>query len=95
MLKNRIYSQDELAVALKCNDINAFEYFYDRYAAALYGVILRIVHDEQATDLLFQESFLEVYENIRNHDSGKCTIFTWALSIFKRKAMDYHQLVLA
>lgn len=66
----------------------AYEYLYDNYSAALYGVIHRIVvNDETANDVL-QEAFVKIWNGIGSYDAKKGKLFTWMLNISRNMAID-------
>jgi len=89
MLKDTQYTPLEIKQGLKRNEYRAFEQFYDDYAAALYGVICRLVQNEQIAGVLLDEAFLEFHHSIRGYDRGTCTAFTWALRICQSKAKRF------
>jgi len=78
----------ELVTRLKANSQVAFEYLYDHYSAALYGVILKIVKDEEGASDVLQESFLKIWRNIGSYVPEKGTLFTWMLNIARNRAID-------
>lgn len=81
-------SEQELVARLQRNDRTAYEYLYDNYSAALYGVIHRIVtNDETANDVL-QEAFVKIWNGIKSYDSQKGKLFTWMLNISRNMAID-------
>ena len=64
-------SEEELVARLQRNDRVAYEYLYDNYSAALYGVIHRIVlNDETANDVL-QDAFVKIWNGISSYDAKK------------------------
>lgn len=70
-------------------DSNALETLYDRYAAPLMGVVLRIVKERAVAEEIVQETFWRVWDKADsfNADRGKFT--TWMYSIGRRLAIDY------
>jgi len=81
-------SEEELVACLQRNDRGAYEYLYDHYSAALYGVIHRVVaHDETANDVL-QEAFVKIWNGIGSYDAKKGKLFTWMLNISRNMAID-------
>jgi RNA polymerase sigma-70 factor, ECF subfamily len=88
MTKNNI-SEEELINLLKQRDKAAFSLLYDNYSASLYGIVLRILQqdDETAQDVL-QESFVKIWKSIDSYDRIKGTLFTWMLNITRNTAID-------
>ncbi|MCF2506828.1 hypothetical protein L0663_25785 [Dyadobacter sp. CY107] len=82
------FTQQQLELDLKANQRAAFEYFYDRYSPGLYGIICNIIPDQPIASEILQEAFIEFWQNIRLYDAKSGTIFSWALNIARRKAMD-------
>lgn len=82
------YTEEELVALLKSKSDKAFSIIYDSYSAALFGVISRIVPDEeQAADIL-QESFVKIWNKSDSYDPAKGRLFTWLLNIARNTAID-------
>ena len=82
------YSEPELVAALKSGDKQAFSYLYDNYSAALFGVVCRIVVDEDIAADVLQDSFVKIWKNIAAYDEGKGRLFTWLLNVCRNTAID-------
>ena len=81
-------NEAQLIDSLKKRDQAAFSYLYDNYAAALYGVIIKIIgREEEANDLL-QESFVKIWKSIATYDDSKGRLYTWMLNITRNTAID-------
>ena len=50
-----------LIIKLQNKDETALSLLYDKYSAALYGVILRICKDEDHAQNLLQDTFMSIY----------------------------------
>ena len=61
---------------------------YDRYAPALFGVVLRIVRTEETAEDVLQEVFMKIWKYGPDYAPRKGTLFTWMLNIARRKAID-------
>ncbi len=68
--------------------MKAFEYLYDNYSAAVYGIILKIVQTEDFSQELLNDCFLKVWDKIDTYDSSKGRLFTWMLNIGRNLALD-------
>lgn len=79
---------EALVNRLKTGDQVAFGEMYDRYSAALNGVITRIVRDDEAAQDVLQDSFVKVWKNIQSYDSSKGSFFTWMLNIARNTSID-------
>jgi RNA polymerase sigma-70 factor (ECF subfamily) len=82
-------TEQELVLALKRRDNQAFSTLYDNYAGALYSVIKQIITDnaELAGDVL-QEVFINIYRKIDTYDQTKGRLFTWMLNIARNASID-------
>lgn len=80
--------EDQLVARLKAQDRDALEYLYDHYAAALYGVVQRIVKTEEIAEEVMQDSFLKIWDNIGQYDAGKGRLFTWMFKLTRNLAID-------
>lgn len=62
--------------------------FYDRYSAALYGVILRIVRREEDAQDVLQEGMVKIWHSFQSYDASKGRLFTWVLNVCRNLAID-------
>ena len=83
------YTEQELVVALKERNDQAFGFLYDNYAGALYSIIRQIItnNDELAGDVL-QEVFINIWRKIETYDQTKGRLFTWMLNIARNASID-------
>lgn len=80
--------EQELVAQLKSNSRGAFEYLYDHYSPALYGIIVKIVKDEEKAADVLQETFLKIWRNIASYQPEKGSVFTWMLNVARNTAID-------
>jgi RNA polymerase sigma factor (sigma-70 family) len=82
-------TEQDLVLALKRRDEQAFSTLYDNYAGALYSIIKQIITDnaELASDVL-QEVFINIYRKIDTYDQTKGRLFTWMLNIARNASID-------
>lgn len=81
-------TEEELVALLRSGSRDGFNYLYRNYSAVLYGVILRIVIDEETAQDVMQEAFVKVWNNIAQYDSSRGRIYTWMLNICRNAAID-------
>ena len=74
---------------LKSRDEKTFSSFYDDYSGALYGILCKIVQDDNEAETLLQDTFIKIWKDIDDYDSSKSTLFTWALNIARKTGIDY------
>ena len=82
------FTEVELVSLLKCNNRDAFEYLYDRYSPALFGIILKIVKDDEKAADVMQDAFLKIWKNINSYNAEKGSLFTWILNVARNTAID-------
>ncbi|MBS1680286.1 MAG: sigma-70 family RNA polymerase sigma factor [Bacteroidetes bacterium] len=78
----------QLVNRLKQQDRKAFEYLYDNYSGALYGVVLRVVRNEDIAQEVLQDAFLKIWDRIASYDEIKGRLFTWMLHLTRNLAID-------
>jgi RNA polymerase sigma-70 factor (ECF subfamily) len=77
-----------LVKALQNGDESAFSKLYDMYSGALYGLILKIVLDEEIAQDVLQDSFVKIWKNCQSYSQEKGTFYTWMLNICRNTAID-------
>jgi RNA polymerase sigma factor (sigma-70 family) len=77
-----------LIAGLKAKRRSALDYLYDHYSAALYGVIYRILNNDDVAEEVLQDAFLRIWQKIESYDAGKGRLFTWMLNIARNLAID-------
>ncbi len=82
------YSEEELVYLLKKRDETAFAYLYDNYSAVLYGVIYKMLENENLAEDVLQEAFIKIWNNFSNYDKLKGRLFTWMLNITRNLTID-------
>ncbi|MCB0643726.1 MAG: sigma-70 family RNA polymerase sigma factor [Phaeodactylibacter sp.] len=83
-------TQDEqqLVQELQNGNQQAVAWLYDKYAAVLYGVALRIVGTEAEAEDVVQEAFIKIWKHIGSYAPDKGTFFTWILNITRNTGID-------
>ena len=56
------YTEEELVLALKQQSRDGFNYLYANYSAVLFGVVKRIIPDEDTSADVLQEAFVRSFE---------------------------------
>jgi len=73
---------------LKAKDESSYSYLYDHYSAALYGVILQVIPDQELAGDVLQEVFVNIWRKIDSYDSSRGRLFTWMLNVARNLAID-------
>jgi hypothetical protein len=82
-----ILSREEnsrLIASLKNNNSEAFEEFYDCYAAAFYGSIKRTLLKREVSDETLVEVFNAIRTDVNQLDPQKDRVFIWAFRIVNK-----------
>lgn len=74
---------------MKSKDKKFVSLLYDNYSDALFGIVLRIVINEEAAKDVMQDSFIKVWKNVEYFNPKKAKLFTWLLQIFRNTAIDH------
>jgi RNA polymerase sigma factor (sigma-70 family) len=82
------YGEEELVLLLQQKDQQAFSYLYDNYAAALNGIIYRMVENRELAEDILQETFVKIWNNFSSYDNTKGRLFTWMLNITRNLTID-------
>lgn len=88
MLEASSINPDQLIQLLQSKSEKGFNYLYDNYSGALYGVILRIVSVERDANEILQDAFVKIWNAVDQYDSSKGSLYTWMLNITKNTAID-------
>ena len=69
-------------------DTQAFQTFYDRTSAKLFGIILRIVIERQEAEDVLQEVYVTVWRKAATFDPARASPITWVATIARNRAID-------
>ncbi|WP_395047106.1 RNA polymerase sigma factor [Flavobacterium sp.] len=89
MKEKIIYNHDDLVILIKNRNQKAFEYLYDNYAKAIFGVIHSIVEDVEESEDILQKTFLKIWDHFDSYDPSKGRLYTWMLNISRNMSIDY------
>lgn len=80
--------EKEIVKLLESGDQKAMTYLYKNYSDSLYGVILKIISEEDLAQDVLQETFIKVWKKAKTYDSKKAKLFTWLYRIAYNTAID-------
>lgn len=80
--------QEELVAGLKARSSESMTYLVENYSAAIYGIISRIIHNDEIADEVLQDAFMKFWDKIHHYDSSKGRFFTWMMNISRNLAID-------
>ena len=81
-------SDENLMLRVAARDQAAFGALYDRFSGSLHALVRRILEDDQEAVEVLQEGFLYLWEHAPSYDPARSKAFTWAVVIFRHKAID-------
>lgn len=84
-------SGDPVANALRDagrGDEEAFAAFYDHVAAAVHGIVVRVVRDPAMSEEVTQEVFVELWRLAPRFDPERGSARSWAATVAHRRAVD-------
>lgn len=82
------YTERELISLLQQKSREGFDYLYKQYAGALYGVVRKVIADEETARDVLQEAFVKIWNNIGKFDASKGRLYTWMLNLTRNTAID-------
>ena len=74
---------------LKDKDERALSLLYDKYAGAIYSVIIKMVRDEGKAQNLLQDTFMTVWDKAESYDASKGRFYTWVFRIARNKTLNF------
>ena len=77
----------ELVKLLKQEKEKGLSCLYDKYAAALNGIVARIVVSEALAEEVLQQVFLKVAHSIEAYEKESCSLFTWMSRMARHDAL--------
>lgn len=78
----------ELVNRVAQGDEPAFLVLYDRYAARVHTLMLRILNDPMLAEEATQDTFLKLWSRARLYLSDRGSLLLWLLTIARRTALD-------
>ncbi len=80
---------DEALVAAVCGgNEDALAALYDRYAASIYSLALRITGDRLTAQEVTQDTFVRLWKNATMFDRERGAFGAWLFAIARRRALD-------
>lgn len=80
--------EQEIVQLLQHGDKRAITLLYENYADALYGVVKKVIKDDDIAQDVLQESFVKIWKNAKKYDANKAKLFTWLYRIAYNSAID-------
>ncbi|GAA4886162.1 sigma-70 family RNA polymerase sigma factor [Flaviramulus aquimarinus] len=80
--------EKEIVSLLQHGDKKAISLLYENYADSLFGVIKKVISDEDTAQDVLQETFVKIWRYSKKYDSNKAKLFTWLYRIAYNTAID-------
>ena len=80
--------EQQIVKLLKNGDKKAIALLYENYSDTLYGVILKVISDQDLAQDALQETFIKVWKYSQKYDAKKAKLFTWLYRIARNTAID-------
>lgn len=74
---------------MKTINIKEYNEFYKKNKRAIHYFILKMTHDEMATEELVNDVFVKVYQNMEKFDDSKSSFKTWVHNIATNATIDF------
>lgn len=81
-------TDEQLMAMLQQRDPVALEYLYDRHAAIVKSLGMKVVHNEAEAEDLLQEIFMEIWNRAAGYDPAKGKPLGWIVTLARRRAID-------
>ena len=79
----------ELISRVRRGEAAALEALYDRYAAWMLGLAVRIVGEHEAAEDILQESFFQVWSRAESFDPARGAFPAWLTTIVRSRSIDH------
>jgi RNA polymerase sigma-70 factor (ECF subfamily) len=80
--------EKQIVTLLQNSDKKAIGLLYENYADALFGVIKKVIENDDTAQDVLQESFVKIWRYANKYDASKAKLFTWLYRIAYNTAID-------
>ena len=81
-------TDEQLMSRVAARDPDAFALLYDRHAAIILGIVVKIVNDRAVGEEVLQETYWRLWSQANTYDAAKGPLRAWLYSIARRQALD-------
>lgn len=78
----------ELLRRVAQGDRRGFEELYDRFSGVLFSTAYRVLNNQEATEDVVQDVFVQIWEKAPLYDPTRGKPMTWAITLTRNKAID-------
>ena len=79
---------EHLLARIALKDQQALQQLYDKVAARLNGIAMKIVHDADISNDVLQETFLQIWHNAGEYRRSVSEPMTWMVSLLRYRSLD-------
>ncbi|MEM6963928.1 MAG: RNA polymerase sigma factor [Bacteroidota bacterium] len=83
-----ILSDREVIRLIQVRNQKGIALLYDKYSTYLYGFIVQIVKRKDLSEIVMQNTFLKVWNNIDSYNEDKGLFLTWLVRIARNSSID-------
>ncbi|WP_411272915.1 RNA polymerase sigma factor [Daejeonella sp.] len=87
-VKKPVFTELELISGLATSDKRFLEALYEMYCGSLFGIINRIVKEEEIAEDVLQDTFVRIWQSFSKYDPAKGRLFTWMANLARNLALD-------
>ncbi len=87
-MPHRQWSDDVLLTQVVRGDVAAFEILYDRHAALVLGIALKITDDQALAEEALKETFWRVWQDAATYQSAQGSLASWIFRMARKLAME-------
>ena len=84
-------SDEALAAGIARGDGAALETLYDRYAATVYGIALKVIDEKAVAEDVLQETFWRVWKSAASYQPERGSFTSWLFRIAHNLAIDAYR----
>jgi RNA polymerase sigma-70 factor (ECF subfamily) len=78
----------ELIQRVADGDREGFAELYDRFAAILFGIVLRILRSRAEAEEVLQDTFLQIWQRAASFDERRGRVIPWLTLLARSRALD-------
>lgn len=86
--EDRNQEQVRLVAAMSRGDKTAMAALYDQLSGPLYSLAYRMLADASEAQDLTQDIFLQLWRTAGSYESGRGSVFSWAVTLTRNRAID-------
>lgn len=88
MVSMQLDPDSALVERMMSGDEGALSALYDRYSGMLYGMLMRILRDQQAAEEILQDLFFQLWRGAERFDAGRGSLPAWLMVIGRNRAIS-------